>query len=190
MPSSSFLDLSHIFSLAPHQTRGKKPNDDSGKERQLPCSQWLRTCPPVQGTGSLIPAFWDASTCCRTSKPVRRDYWASTLELTSHSYWACRPRAVFHKRSHCREVHGSQLETGPTDAARKPAHSNEDPVPAKVNKQINKSFLKKGERKEKLIPEAASVQPLSVPSLCSDLCSGFQACSHDLAVEELPWYIN
>ena len=54
--------------------------------------QWLRICLPMQGTWVWALVREDP-TCHGATKPVRCNYWACTLEPTSHNYWARTPRA-------------------------------------------------------------------------------------------------
>ena len=56
-------------------------------------AQWLRPCPPIQGTW-VRAVVWDDPTYCGATKPVRHDYWACALESTSHNYWACAPQLL------------------------------------------------------------------------------------------------
>ena len=81
--------------------------------------QWLRIHLPMQGTRVRF-LVWEDLTCCRATKLVRHNYWACTLEPTSHNYWAHVPQllkpahlepTLRNKRSHCNE---------------KPAHDNEE----------------------------------------------------------------
>ena len=46
----------------------------------------------MQGT-QVQALVQEDPTCCRATKPVRRNYWACTLEPVSHNYWAHVPRA-------------------------------------------------------------------------------------------------
>ena len=74
-------------------------------------AQWLRIRLPMQGTWvwSLV---WEDPTCCGATKPACRNYWACTLESTSHNYWArvpqllkplCLESVLCNKRSHRNE---------------------------------------------------------------------------------------
>ena len=54
--------------------------------------QWLRIHLPMQRT--RVPALVrEDPTCLGATNPVRNNYWACTLEPTSHNYWARMPRA-------------------------------------------------------------------------------------------------
>ena len=81
-------------------------------------AQWLRIRLPMQGTRvwALVREY---PTCLRATKPVRRNYWACTLEPVSHNYWAHVPQllkpvrlepVLRNKRSHCNErpIHRSE----------------------------------------------------------------------------------
>ena len=50
-------------------------------------AQWLRIRLPMQGT-RVRSLVWEDPTCCGTTKSMRHDYWACTLEPVSHNYWA------------------------------------------------------------------------------------------------------
>ena len=54
-------------------------------------AQWLRIRLPMQGT-RVQALVWDGPTCRRATKPVRHNYWACTLEPTSHNYGAHEPQ--------------------------------------------------------------------------------------------------
>ena len=49
--------------------------------------QWLRTCLPMQGpwVQSLVQKDF---TCCKTVKPVHRNYWACVLEPLNCNSWS------------------------------------------------------------------------------------------------------
>ena len=49
--------------------------------------QWLRICPPMQGT-RVRALVREDPTCLGATKPVHHNYWACTLEPESHNYWA------------------------------------------------------------------------------------------------------
>ena len=55
--------------------------------------QWLRIHLPMQGT-RVQALVWEDPTCRRAAKPVHRNYWAYTLELASHNYWARVPQLL------------------------------------------------------------------------------------------------
>ena len=50
-------------------------------------AQWLRIRLPMQGP-QVRALVREDPTCRRTTKPVRHNYWACTLEPASHNYWA------------------------------------------------------------------------------------------------------
>ena len=72
-------------------------------------AQCLRICLPMQGTW-VRALVWEDTTCCRATKPMCHNYWACTLETTSHNYRAHAPQLL------------------------KPVYSNEDPMQPKINK--------------------------------------------------------
>ena len=51
---------------------------------------WLRIRLPMQRT-QVRSLVQEDHTCCGTTKPVRHNYWACTLEPESHNYWARMP---------------------------------------------------------------------------------------------------
>ena len=55
--------------------------------------QWLRICLPMQRTW-VQALVQEDPTCHGATKPVRHNYWAYALELTSHNYWACVPQLM------------------------------------------------------------------------------------------------
>ena len=74
-------------------------------------AQWLRIRLPTQGT-RVWALVWGDPTCRGATKPVCHNYWACTLELVSHDYWAHEPQllkpahlepVLCNKRSHCKE---------------------------------------------------------------------------------------
>ena len=80
-------------------------------------AQWLRILLPTQGT-RVRALVREDPTCLRATKSVHHNYWACTLEPTSHNYWAHVPQllkptrlepVLRNKRSHHNE---------------KPAHHN------------------------------------------------------------------
>ena len=67
--------------------------------------QWLRICLPMQGT-QVQSLVQEDPTCHRATKPVHHNYWACTLELTSHNYWSLH---VLETSSHDYWAHVLQL---------------------------------------------------------------------------------
>ena len=68
-------------------------------------AQWLRIRLPMQGT-QVRSLVREDPTCHGATKPVHHNYWACTLELTSHSYWARVPQLLKPVRLepvHCNE---------------------------------------------------------------------------------------
>ena len=73
----------------------------SGKKKKLPkttrgyslVAQWLRIRLSMQATRVRALVRGD-STCRGATRPVRHNYWACTLELTSHNYWAREPQLL------------------------------------------------------------------------------------------------
>ena len=55
--------------------------------------QWLRNRLPMQGTQVRALVLEDP-TCRGATKPVHRNYWASTLESSCHNYWPCMPQLL------------------------------------------------------------------------------------------------
>ena len=69
-------------------------------------AQWWRNRLPIQETWiwSLIQ---EDPTCCRTTKPVRHNYWACAPEPGSGNYWACAPEPGSHNYWACALEPGS-----------------------------------------------------------------------------------
>ena len=55
--------------------------------------QWLRIRLPMQGT-QVQALVWEDPTCHRATNPMHHNYWACTLEHTSHNYWARVPQLL------------------------------------------------------------------------------------------------
>ena len=81
--------------------------------------QWLRIHLPMQGT-PVRALVQEHLACRRAAKAMHHNYWACTLEPTSHNYWARAPQLLkpvclepmlHNKRRHCNE---------------KPAHRKEE----------------------------------------------------------------
>ena len=115
----------------------KKNGPPYAKNKQTGTSlvvQWLRICLPVQGT-QVRSLVWEDSTCLRAIKPVHHDYWACSLEPSSHNYWRLRTLGpVCHnywarvlqplKPTHCNEEHPPLSATrGSPRAAMKTQHT-------------------------------------------------------------------
>ena len=97
-----------------------KPLKESWKSPKTKTSlvvQWLRICPPVQGTWVRALVREDP-TCCGATKPVRHNYWACALEPVSHNYWARVPQLL--KPTHLEPV----LRNKRSHHNEKPAHCN------------------------------------------------------------------
>ena len=56
-------------------------------------AQWLKICPPMQGT-RVWALVREDPTCRGATKPVHHNYWACALELMSHNYWAHVPQLL------------------------------------------------------------------------------------------------
>ena len=56
-------------------------------------AQWLRIRLPMQGT-RVWALVREDPTCRGATKPVCHNYWASTLEPTSHNHWTCKPQLL------------------------------------------------------------------------------------------------
>ena len=55
--------------------------------------QWLRICLPMQGT-QVWALVREDPTCHGATNPMHHNYWACTLEHTSHNYWARVPQLL------------------------------------------------------------------------------------------------
>ena len=68
----------------------------------FPVAQWLRICLPVQGTWVWY-LIWGDPTCQAATKPIHRNHWVLTLELTCCNYGAMSLEPMCHKRTLCNE---------------------------------------------------------------------------------------
>ena len=128
------------------------------KEGASLVAQWLRIRLPMQGT-RVRALVREDPTCRRTTKPVRLNYWACSLEPASHNYWAhepkllsprattteaCTPRAPAPQQVKPLqwETHALQWTVAPARGNwRKPGRSNEDPTQFVKNKQTNTNYV-------------------------------------------------
>ena len=108
--------------------------------------QWLRILLPRQGTWVRALVLEDP-TCHRATKPVRHEYWASTLEPVSHKYWAHVPQllkpmrlepVLCNKRSPC-----TTMKSMPCLLQLEKACAQQRRPNTEKNKLINKFILKK-----------------------------------------------
>ena len=112
-------------------------------------AQWLRVHLPMQGT-RVQALVWEDPTCCRATKPVHHNHWATTTELLCRNYWAhvlqllnpfpqssCSPtREAIAMRSPLTTRKSSPCWP---QLGRKPMHSNEDPMQPHTHTQKNRN---------------------------------------------------
>ena len=75
-------------------------------------------------------------TCCGATKPVRHNYRACALELTSHNYWARKPQLL--KPTHLEPV----LRNKGSHRNEKPTHHNEEQPPLAANRESLRAAMK------------------------------------------------
>ena len=88
--------------------------------------------PPANAGNMVQSLVWEDATCCGATEPVCPSYWACALEPQGTAATeACRPEGP------CPTIREATTRRNLLTATGKSAHSSEDPVQPKINKQIN-----------------------------------------------------